>query len=58
MEIVQSVYDFYGISAIIESATLVDVVNALLEIGISVWITMFIIRSLFIACTLPERKFF
>lgn len=58
MEIVQSLYDFFGLSALSESATFVDVVNILFEIGISLWITLFMIRCFFLAVTMPERRFF
>lgn len=58
MEIVLSLYDFFNISAISQSATLIDVVNSILEIGLSVWITLFITRCLFLATTLSNRRFF
>lgn len=58
MEIVQSLYDFFGLDLISSSATLIDLINAILQIGLSVWITLFIIRCLFLACTFGERRFF
>ena len=58
MEIVESLYEYFGIELLTESATLIDVLNGIIQIGLSVWFTMFIIRCLFLSTTFPERRFF
>lgn len=47
MEIFNSLYDFFGLELISESATLVDLVNNLLQVGLALFIVCFFIKSLF-----------
>lgn len=58
MELVNELYDFFGIELLTESATFVDLINSLIQISIGVWLTVFIIRSVFLLCTVPDRRFF
>lgn len=58
MEIAQSLYDFYELEVLSSSATFADLITNLLQVGISIWITLFICKSLFIACTISGRKFY
>lgn len=58
MELVQELYDFFGIELLTESATFTDLLNNILIIALALWITVFIIRSVFLACTLPNRNLF
>lgn len=58
MEIAQDLYEFFEIGSLTASATFLDAVQILLQIGISVWIVMFIIKCLFMACTIGDRRFF
>lgn len=58
MEIVQSIYQFFGFELITESATLIDVFNNIIQVGIGVWVVLFVCKCLFYACTLGERRFF
>lgn len=58
MEIAQSLYDFFEIEVLSSSATFADLINNIIQIGVSIWIVMFICRSLFIACTISGRKFY
>lgn len=56
MVIVNDLYDFFGFDLLSQSATFVDLISYMLEIGIGVWITVFIIRSLFLATTVGRRR--
>lgn len=58
MEIVNSLIDFFGIDMLTDSATFVDLLNVVIRIGVSVYVTVFIIRSVFLTATLPERRMF
>lgn len=58
MELAQSLYDFYELELLTESATFPDLLNSIMQIGISLWITLFICKSLFIACTISGRRFY
>lgn len=58
MEIAQDLYEFFEIGSLSTTATFLDAVQLLLQIGISVWIVMFIIKCLFMACTIGDRRFF
>ena len=56
MVIVQDIYDFFGFELLTESATFIDLINNMLMIGIGVWVTIFIIRSMFLATTIGRRR--
>ena len=56
MVLVQDLYDFFGFELLTESATFVDLINNLVMIGVGVWLTIFIIRSLFLATTIGRRR--
>ena len=58
MEVVNSLIEFFGIDLLNDSATFVDVLNCIFRIGISMWLTIFIIRSMFLATTVSGRKFY
>lgn len=58
MEIMQSLIDFFGIALLSESSTFIDLLNCILRIGVSLWITIFIIRSIFLVSTIGGRKFY
>lgn len=58
MEIADSLITYFGIDLLVESATFVDLLNVVLRIGVAVWLVAFIIRSLFLVCTIPGRSIF
>lgn len=58
MELAQSLYEFFEISVISESATFADLITNILQVGVGIWLTMFIGKSLFIAATIGGRKFY
>lgn len=58
MELAQSLYEFFEISVISESATFADLITNILQVGVGIWLTMFIGKSLFIASTIGGRKFY
>ena len=57
MELVQELYDFFGIEMISQSATFVDLINSFIQVGLALWIVIFIMRSVFLLCTVPDRRF-
>lgn len=58
MEIVQSIYEFFGFDLINQSATITDVFNNIIQVGVGVWVVLFVCKCLFYACTLGERRLF
>lgn len=55
MEIAQSIYDFFGFEVIGSSATFTDLLSNMFQVATGLWVVIFIIRSLFMAVTIPER---
>lgn len=47
MDIFNSLYDFFGLELISESATFIDLINNLVQVGVGVFITCFFIKALF-----------
>ena len=58
MALVDSLIQFFGIDMLSSSATFVDLLNVIMRIGVSMWLTIFIIRSLFLATTIGGRRFY
>lgn len=57
MALVDELYQFFEISTLAESATLLDVINSIVNIGLAVWLTMFITSCLFMATNISKRRF-
>ena len=47
MDIFNSLYDFFGLELLSETATFIDLINNLLEVGLAVFIVCFFFKSLF-----------
>lgn len=58
MALAENLIEFFGIDMLTGSATFVDLLNVVMRIGISMWLTIFIIRSLFLATTIGGRRFY
>lgn len=58
MEIAQSLYDFFEIATLDSAATFTDFIYVLIQIGVSIWVTLFICKCLFMACTVGDKRFF
>ena len=58
MAIVDSLINYFGIDLLNQSATFVDLLNCTVKIGLSMWLTIFIIRSMFLATTIGGRRFY
>lgn len=58
MALAQSLYEFFEIEVIGSSATFADLITNILQVGIGVWLTMFIGKCLFLATTISGRKFY
>lgn len=55
MEIFESLMEFFEITSLSGSATFVDLINNMISIFFAIFIVCFVIRSLFLVCTIPER---
>ena len=55
MEIANLLYEFFGFDVLAESATFVDLLGTSLKVFCGVYITIFVIRSVFLLLTVPER---
>lgn len=53
MEIFTGLMQFFEINNLGSSATFIDLINNLVSIIFAVFIVAFLIRSLFLACTVP-----
>lgn len=58
MELVQSLYDFFGIELLTESTTFPELISYILQIFIAVWLVLFIIRSMFLVASVGDRRLF
>ena len=47
MEVFTNFYDFFGLDLLADSATFVDLINNIFQIGLGLFITCFFIKSLF-----------
>ena len=47
MEIFNSLYDFFGFELLAEASTFVDLLNALVQVGLGVFIVCFFLKSIF-----------
>lgn len=56
MEVYTSLVEYFGLTSLSSTATLVDLVNYLIPIGVSVYLVAFMIRSLFLGVTIPLDK--
>lgn len=57
MELVNLLYEFFGFDTLSAATTLVDLLQLILKVGCGMWLTIFIIRSLFLATTVSRRGF-
>lgn len=57
MQIANMIYDFFGFSNISQSATFIDLLDTVIKIGVGLWVTIFIIRSMMMVLRVPEKGF-
>lgn len=58
MALIESLYEFFGIELLTESATFIDLINNVLLVGLGIWLTCFICRCLFMATRIGDYKMF
>lgn len=58
MEIAEMIISFFGIDMISESSTFVDLINVFMRIGVSLWVVIFVIRSMFLVASVSGRRFY
>ena len=56
MEIFTDFYNFFGFDLLTESATLVDLINNLVQIGLGLFITCFFIKALLSVMVTPFKS--
>lgn len=57
MELANILYEFFGFEALTLSATFTDLLSSVLKIGCGLWLTAFILRSMLLTLSLPDRRF-
>ena len=57
MQLANMIYDFFGFANISQSATFIDLLDAVIKIGVGLWVTIFIIRSMMMVLRVPEKGF-
>lgn len=57
MELANLLYQFFGFDIVLDVNTFPELLAAVGKIGCGLWLTIFIIRSLFMATTIGERRF-
>ena len=58
MAIVDNLITYFGIDLLNQSATFIDLLNCTMKIGLAMWLTIFVIRSMFLATTIGGRKYY
>lgn len=56
MDIYESLIEFFEISTITSTATIVDLINYIISVSFAVYIVAFIIRSLFLLIVIPDKE--
>lgn len=56
MEIINSLFDLFGIVLLEECSTFIDFMNILIKVFCAIFIFAFFIRSICLVCVLPERR--
>ena len=51
MDIFNSIYNFFGLELLADSATFIDLINNLVQVGLAIFIVCFFIKSLFALMT-------
>lgn len=57
MELANLLYEFFGFDSLTLQATFTDLLSSILKIGCGLWVTAFILRSLLLTLTLPDKRF-
>lgn len=57
MELANILYEFFGFESLTLAATFTDLLSSILKIGCGLWLTAFILRSMLLTLTLPDRRF-
>ena len=58
MDLVQSLYDFFGFDLLSSAVTFPELLSYILQVFIGVWLVLFIIRSIFMVTTIADRRLF
>ena len=55
MEVFNQIIDFFGITTLTQTATIIDVLNYLVSVFVAVYIVIFFFKFLFYVCSLPNN---
>lgn len=58
MEIANMIYEFFGFEALNQSATLIELLDSIIKIGCGIFVTVYIIKCMCIACTISDGRFY
>lgn len=58
MAIADSIIQFFGIDLLSSASTFTDLLNVVMKIGVSLWVVIFIIRSMFLTASVAGRRFY
>lgn len=57
MELANIIYEFFGFDALTMQATFTDLLSCMLKVGCGLWVTIFVLRSMLMALTIPDSRF-
>lgn len=57
MELANLLYEFFGFDSLTLQSTFTDLLSSMLKIGCGLWVTAFILRSMLLTLSLPDKRF-
>lgn len=57
MQLVNLLYEFFGFESLTMQATFTDLLSCMLKVGCGLWLTVFVLRSMLLALTIPDKGF-
>lgn len=54
MEVYRQIIDFFGIEALTQNSTIIDVINYLIALFVAIYIVIYFFKFLFYVCALPN----
>lgn len=57
MELANLIYEFFGFDTLTMQATFTDLLSCMLKVGCGLWVTIFVLRSMLMALTIPDSRF-
>lgn len=54
MAVFNEIVNFFGLTPLLQSATLIDIINYLISVFVAVYIVIYFFKFLFYVCALPN----